>query len=130
MGYRVCPRCGTGSALDPCPICASQPSSPPGLVDVRASGDGFLARYRLPDGRELGVLPLAFGCARLGIGPSGRETFDDIWDYQTPAAAIAALHAWASAGAPPGTEPAGWIRHPASGRRRPDGDPDQEYVRP
>jgi hypothetical protein len=25
-------------------------------------------------------------------------------------------------------EPEGWFRHPASGRRRPDCDPAQEYV--
>ena len=28
------------------------------------------------------------------------------------------------------SEPSGWHRHPATGRRRPDGDPTKEYVRP
>jgi hypothetical protein len=31
--------------------------------------------------------------------------------------------AWDGAG-----EPAGWMRHPATGRRRPDGDAGREYV--
>jgi len=28
------------------------------------------------------------------------------------------------------SEPQGWFRHPNSGRRRPGGDPSQEYVNP
>ncbi len=27
-------------------------------------------------------------------------------------------------------EPTGWFRHPRTGRRRPDGDPEREYVMP
>lgn len=27
-----------------------------------------------------------------------------------------------------GTEPTGWYRNPQTGRRRPDGDPNQEYI--
>jgi hypothetical protein len=29
-----------------------------------------------------------------------------------------------------GTEPEGWMRHVQSGRRRPGGDPTQEYINP
>lgn len=35
---------------------------------------------------------------------------------------MAAMQAW------DGSEPEGWIRHLASGRRRPGGDPAQEYI--
>jgi len=52
---------------------------------------------------------------------------DDEWDYDTPALAFAAAQGWDPAATP---EPAGWMRHPSSGRRRPDGDPTREYVRP
>jgi hypothetical protein len=33
------------------------------------------------------------------------------------------MNAWDGVG-----EPAGWFREPATGRRRPDGDPAREYV--
>jgi hypothetical protein len=39
--------------------------------------------------------------------------------------AVAALEAWDPALE---LEPCGWFRHPKSGRRRPDGDPEQEYI--
>lgn len=44
------------------------------------SGDGFLAARTLPDGRFAGVMPLTFGRARLGVGPS-RDCgcFTDEW---------------------------------------------------
>ncbi len=66
------------------------------------------------------VQPLFFGRARL-------YRFDpvDVWDYQTPAEAIAAL---AKVLEGMDEEPEGWVRHPRSGRRRPGGDPEQEYV--
>lgn len=45
--------------------------------------------------------------------------------YPAHAVARAALDRWDGRG-----EPQGWHRHPASGRRRPDGDPAQEHVNP
>lgn len=42
--------------------------------------DGFLARRTLPDGRFAGVLPLTYGRARLGVGPSADcGWFQDQW---------------------------------------------------
>ncbi len=54
-------------------------------------------------------------------------SWDDQWDYETVWQAVAAMAQWE-----PETEaePAGWYRHPSSGRRRPGGDPAQEQVRP
>lgn len=48
--------------------------------------------------------------------------YDDRWFYERGKAA-AALEAWNGEG-----EPEGWFRHPDTGRRRPGGDPDKEYI--
>jgi hypothetical protein len=39
--------------------------------------------------------------------------------------AVAALENWDY---PNQSEPDGWMRHPDSGRRRPNGDPTKEYI--
>ena len=31
------------------------------------------------DGREVHIVPLTFGRARIGIGPAGSQCFDDVW---------------------------------------------------
>lgn len=51
--------------------------------------------------------------------------YADRWCYSSPQQALAALLDWSGA---EGTEPAGWHRHPRTGRRRPSSDPFQEYV--
>lgn len=33
----------------------------------------------LPDGRELAILPLTYGRARLVVGPTGEPFYDDGW---------------------------------------------------
>lgn len=38
-----------------------------------------IAERMLPDGRELVVYPLAFGRARLVVGPPNVEWYDDSW---------------------------------------------------
>lgn len=82
-----------------------------------------LAKRTFPDGRIGMVLPITFGRARLGIGDE--YGFDDVWCFDTPERAIRALVEWDGEG-----EPEGWIRHPMSGRRRPNGNPEAEYVMP
>lgn len=42
------------------------------------NGTVYIAR-ELEDGRELTVVPLTFGRARLHIGPRGGDWFDDGW---------------------------------------------------
>ncbi len=79
----------------------------------------------LDDGRVLYVYPLTFGRARLGISPNAESgVFDDVWDYDDMEAAVAAMHEWDGQG-----DPEGWMRHPSTGRRRPDGDASKEYIR-
>jgi hypothetical protein len=83
--------------------------------------DGFYGRRQLPDGRWLAVLPLTFQRARLGISMTWTAPleaafalgFADLWDYDTRELALAALTTWDGTG-----EPTGWVRHPATGRRR------------
>lgn len=76
-------------------------------------------------GRYAAIRPLAFTHAII-TGPIGDFTgYENQWCYHSLDAARAALDAWDGVG-----EPAGWHRHPATGRRRPDGDPGREVVRP
>jgi hypothetical protein len=77
-----------------------------------------------PDGRRVWVLPMMFTSAII-IGPPDAWEYDDRWCYATAPLAVACAKAWS---AQPGTEPAGWHRHPSSGRRRPGGDPAGEYL--
>lgn len=79
----------------------------------------------LGDGREVTVYPEITGTARLCVGDRGEPDFDDEWQYSHRSDAIRAALAWDGTG-----EPAGWYRHRATGRRRPRGDPEQEYVNP
>lgn len=78
----------------------------------------------MPDGRIAWVFPMLF-TARIGVGLPTSRTLDDAWCYEEPSAALAAMHAWDGEG-----EPDGWHRHPSSGRRRPGGDPNKEYIAP
>ena len=84
---------------------------------------GSLYERKLADGRVIVVYRLLFGCARLCIGPDDGLTIDDEWHYESGDEAIFASAVWDGEG-----EPSQWHRHPGSGRRRPDGDPNREYV--
>jgi len=89
-------------------------------------GNGLPARIDPPKAGLIAVAPgwevqpLFFGAARL-------YRFDpvDVWDYETPAGAIEALLRILEE---EDEEPTGWYRHPRTGRRRPGGDPEREYV--
>lgn len=59
------------------------------------------------------------------VGFMGDTTgYEDRWCFHTHERSEAALGAWDGQG-----EPTGWHRHPDSGRRRVDGDPQQETKR-
>lgn len=73
------------------------------------------------------VMPFIFTSAIVTV-PGGNPSFYfERWCYHDKPTATAAAQAWLRDG---GTEPTGWHRHPATGRRRPDGDPTKEYVNP
>jgi hypothetical protein len=53
--------------------------------------------------------------------------YDNVYNYANPELALEWMAKW------DGTEvhePEGWFRHPATGRRRPDGDKEKEYINP
>lgn len=53
--------------------------------------------------------------------------YADRWCFATRGLALDAIEAWPVEGWEK-HEPAGWHRHPNTGRRRPDGDPSAEYI--
>jgi hypothetical protein len=76
----------------------------------------------MPDGRVAWVHKLMYTGSLL-VGQIGdRSGYDDRWCFCDMATAEQALKAW------DGAEPEGWHRHPNTGRRRPDGDKEREYV--
>ena len=90
--------------------------------------NGYWSILPLVDERYACLSQFAYTCAILTGRWGDRYSYEDRWCYHNKAAAIAALLNWATAYPRP-AEPSGWHRHPASGRRRPDGDPAQEYIR-
>lgn len=75
------------------------------------------------DGFYAGILPLLFTHAII-LGRMGDlYGYEDRWCFSDLEKAKAALDAWDGVG-----EPQGWHRHPDSGRRRPDGDKNLEYI--
>lgn len=79
----------------------------------------------LADGRDIVVVPLAHGYAAICTSRRNSPFRDGYWQYQRATTALAAAEAWDGTG-----EPDGWYRHPATGRRRPDGDPEREVFWP
>lgn len=85
---------------------------------------------RTREGFDIVVMPWSFAGAQLSISSGAHTGFWlDSWCYESGRVgeALAAAEAWN-----PMTEaePAGWNRHPASGRRRPDGTAASEFIRP
>ena len=84
---------------------------------------GYRGPRRLSNGRDAAISPLLFPHAII-VGQIGDVlSYDDRWCSHTNEAALSALKAWDGVG-----EPAGWHRHPRSGRRRQDGGLPAEYV--
>jgi len=80
----------------------------------------------LGDGRGVWVYPMMY-TFKLVIGRIGSRSYDDGWCYGSMASIVEAFCNWDPLKE---QDPRGWVRHPASGRRRfPDGDPASEEVR-
>ena len=77
----------------------------------------------LGDGRHLLVTPLLFGRATLGLVGDAPHYDYNAWQYENITAAIQAMLQYDPLVQ---KEPDGWFRHPATGRRREDGDPSKE----
>lgn len=87
---------------------------------------GYFAPCETGDGRWTAISNFIFTSAIL-IG----DMFDmyghtDRWCYHKRIDALSARLVWACAGYK--GEPPGWHRHPESGRRRENGDPDTEII--
>lgn len=78
----------------------------------------------LPGGRYAAIYQFMFTEAIITGKIGDYDSYDDRWCYMKGHAAEA-LEAWDGTG-----EPKGWHRHPASGRRRPDGNDIEEYINP
>jgi hypothetical protein len=88
-----------------------------------------LSAKALADGRCSYVIPILFGRAYVTVAGEDSDrmgVYDEVYTYETVAAALAALGRWDGE---QGTEPDGWIRHQPSNRRREFGDPEREEVR-
>lgn len=96
----------------------------------RAQFDDYVvAPVGLPDGRIATIAPLLFGQAMLTVASPENHSWgqwDEGWTYPSHEQAIYALIVWDGRGDPL----VGWVRHQPSNRRRPEGDPTREEVRP
>lgn len=95
-----------------------------GWAARRAGGEYLFARV-LGNGRVLYLLEWRVGGVQLSVGWGG-GFFENTWFYDVEQAEAGwrAAIGWDGEG-----EPDGWYRNPQTGRRRPDGDPANEFVR-
>lgn len=91
------------------------------MIDRTTSGDGALYWRELPDEMEIVVYKMLYN-TRLSVGDG--MCLIDGYCYASPARAMEAAAVWDGEGDPLD----GWHKNIRSGRRRPDGDPKQEYV--
>lgn len=78
----------------------------------------------LGDGRSVWLQRKMFTWA-IVIGKTEAVCYDSHWCFKTRELAESQFNTWNPFET---EEPTGWIRHPQTGRRRPDGDASQEYV--
>ncbi len=87
------------------------------------SGGCTVDAKNIADGLYAAIKPLMFHWTLI-VGEIGDTVgYADRWCYAAQGLAVKALQEWSGEG-----EPAGWHRHPNSGRRRAGGDPTQEYL--
>lgn len=90
-------------------------------IQVRPE-EGVQFRRVFEDGRKLDLCRMLFNW-RLCLGHTKTPWYnDDEWCYANEATGIVAFLSWDLEG-----EPQGWIKHPDTGRYRPDGDPAREF---
>lgn len=92
-----------------------------------AEASGYREARDMGGGRVVAIMPLLFTHAII-VYQHGTLTIDDRWCYKNLPAALEGLNEWQEREYE--GEPTGWHRHPYSGRRRKDGDPEKEVVAP
>ncbi|WP_411839707.1 hypothetical protein [Paracoccus sp. ME4] len=100
---------------------------------IRATGYEGIVRPEwvriLPGDRYVMAKPLMFHWSIITGSLLDETNYDDRWCYASGERALEALASWPQD--PPGDyEPEGWHRHPATGRRREDADPEREHFAP
>ena len=81
---------------------------------------------RIGADRWVAINPLMFHWTMM-VGKMGDVTgFDNKYCYENKALAVKGLEDWKATGYE--GEPIGWHRNTETGRRRPGGDPQQEYI--
>jgi len=78
-----------------------------------------------PDRSLAWVARFAFTHAILFAHRRSPSGYEDRWCFESRQLAIDALKEW---NRETDAEPMGWHRHPDTGRRRPEGDPEKEYI--
>ncbi|WP_423396044.1 hypothetical protein [Burkholderia sp. LMG 21824] len=91
------------------------------MTRVWRAEDGYTDYRVFTNGRDALVSRLLFTYAILS--DMTVHGYGDRWCYSSYADAKASLDAWDGEG-----EPTGWHRHPDSGRRRENGDPNRETI--
>lgn len=81
----------------------------------------------LQDGTYVMARPLLFHWMLIRGDFDNLIGYFDRWCYSSEAAVLRALAEFPEAPAAE-YEPSGWHRHPATGRRRPEGDPTGQFV--
>jgi hypothetical protein len=100
-----------------------KPQLMPGVEKMQGYERAY--RRRLPNGKTIYLIYQLFNY-RLAIGWTHDEEtgYDDFYCYTNEFLAAFAFLDWTGEGDPL----PGWIRHGASGRRRPHGDEAREYI--
>lgn len=100
------------------------------LLATGASDNPDLSRIRdIGDGTYVWAKPLLFHWTVISGYWHDLVGYNDRWCFENEQLAMAALEQWPDRPAPD-YEPAGWHRHPKTGRRRPSADAELEYVDP
>lgn len=81
----------------------------------------YLHKRVLPNGHTLYLEPMLPGHLSLCLAPDDWNL--ERWCFHDHDAAWRAVLGWNGKG-----DPEGWYRHPMTGRRRPDGTPESEYI--
>lgn len=95
-----------------------------GLTEDDLHRLGYDHLRQLEDGTWLAVAPMTYGKGRLFIELDA-VGFADCYCYPSVPAAIDAMQRYDQNSE---TVPDGWVKHPATGRFRPEGDSEKEVV--
>lgn len=110
------------------PLCAIATPDEIAWLESHAKRNCYLGATPMGAGSYAAVMPLMFTGALIHGSIFNDQSYDNRWCYKDVDVALYALREWRSRGFE--GEPLGWHRHPATGRRRPDGDATKEYVEP